>query len=286
MPEGPEVRIIAEGLTKHLANKNIINIEINAKSRYHKKAPDGFTEFIAAGFPCQVVRVNSHGKFIWWEFNNGWHAWQTLGLAGGWFLKEKGNSGIIITLDGGKKLYYDDARHFGTLKFIPPAIAQAETRKKLKTLGPDILAGGVNPDILASTGFISRAEFVARLNKYPAHLVINIIAEQKVIAGVGNYLRSEILYKSRINPHKKVSSLSQDEFTRLYENTLELTIASYKAGGASIQHYSDVNSQPGQFEFQMQVYGRKKTPDGNHTVKAEKIGKDTQTTYWCPDVQV
>ena len=274
MPEGPEVKIIAEGLTRHIANKSITSIEINAKSRYHKKAPDGFPEFIAS-LPVNVTRVHSHGKFIWWEFANGWHGWQTLGLAGGWFLKEKSNSGIILTLDSGQKLYYDDARHFGTLKFISPSTASQETRKKLKTLGPDILA----PTPL------SLAEFSIRLKKYPAHLAINIIAEQKVISGVGNYLRSEILYKSRINPHTTVANLTPAQLASLYENTYALTRASYVAGGASIQHYSDVNSTPGNFEFQMQVYGRKKTPDGQHTVKAEKIGKDTQTTYWCPDVQ-
>lgn len=273
MPEGPEVRIITEGLTHLLHGKTLSSLEINTKSRYHKKAPDGFSEFTTA-LPTQIQQIKSRGKFIWWEFANGWIAWQTLGLAGGWFLKEKGNSGIHLNTSDGTKLYYDDARHFGTLKFLEPSIAKQETAKKLQTLGPDILT---RPHILV-------ADYIARFRKYPNHIIGSLLMEQKVMAGVGNYLRSEILYAARINPHSKVSSLTDEQLTRLHDKTYELAEASYRAGGASIQHYSDIYSTKGTFEFQMQVYGRKKTP-GDLVVKAEKLGKETQTTYWCEELQ-
>ena len=273
MPEGPEVKIITEGLTNLLSGKNLVSLEINSKSRYHKKAPDGFTDFTAA-LPSRVVGVHAHGKFIWWEFANGWVAWQTLGLAGGWFLKEKKNSGIHLTTAEGLTIYYDDARHFGTLKFLEPVCAVKETPKKLKTLGPDIL----------TRPYIPANEYITRFRKYPNHIIGSLLMEQKVMAGVGNYLRSEILYAARVNPHSKVGSLTDEQLARLHSKTYELADASYRAGGASIQHYSDIHSNKGQFEFQMLVYGRKKTPGGLE-IRAEKLGKETQTTYWCPSLQ-
>ena len=273
MPEIPECKIITEGLTKLLGGKTLSALTINAKSRYHKKAPDGFPEFTAA-LPTKITQIKQHGKFIWWEFANGWVAWQTLGLAGGWFVKEKGNSGIHLTTMEGQTIYYDDARHFGTLKFLEPTSAVKETAKKLKTLGPDILT---RPHISAS-------EYIARLRKYSKHIIGVLLMEQKVMAGVGNYLRSEILYAARVNPHTTVGDLTDEQLTRLHGKTYELAEASYRAGGASIQHYSDIHSTKGQFEYQMQVYGRKKTPGGLE-VKAEKLGKETQTTYWCPELQ-
>lgn len=273
MPEGPEVKIITEGLTHLLSGKTLASLEINAKSRYHKKAPDGFTDFTAA-LPARVVGVRAHGKFIWWEFANGWIAWQTLGLAGGWFLKEKKNSGIHLTTTDGIKLYYDDARHFGTIKFLEPSSALRETAKKIKALGPDIL----------SQPHIPVAEYITRFRKYPNHIIGSLLMEQKVMAGVGNYLRSEILFAARVNPHTKVESLTDEQLSRLHSKTYELAEASYRSGGASIQHYSDIHSNKGQFEFQMQVYGRKKTPGGLE-ILAEKLGKETQTTYWCPSLQ-
>ena len=273
MPEIPECKIITEGLTKLLGGKTLSALTINPKSRYHKKAPDGFPEFTAA-LPTKITQIKQHGKFIWWEFANGWVAWQTLGLAGGWFVKEKGNSGIHLTTMEGQTIYYDDARHFGTLKFLEPTSAVKETAKKLKTLGPDIL----------TRPHISAAEYIARLRKYPKHLIGVLLMEQKVMAGVGNYLRSEILYAARVNPHTTVGDLTDEQLTRLYGKTYELAEARYRAGGASIQHYSDIYSHDGKFEYQMQVYGRKKTPGGLE-VKAEKLGKETQTTYWCPELQ-
>jgi len=273
MPEGPEVKIITEGLTHLLSGKTLASLEINAKSRYHKKAPDGFTDFTAA-LPARVVGVRAHGKFIWWEFANGWIAWQTLGLAGGWFLHEKKNSGIQLTTTDGTKLYYDDARHFGTIKFLEPSSALRETAKKIKALGPDIL----------SQPHIPVAEYITRFRKYPNHIIGSLLMEQKVMAGVGNYLRSEILFAARVNPHTKVESLTDEQLSRLHSKTYELAEASYRSGGASIQHYSDIHSNKGQFEFQMQVYGRKKTPGGLE-ILAEKLGKETQTTYWCPSLQ-
>jgi DNA-formamidopyrimidine glycosylase len=273
MPEGPEVKIITEGLTHLLSGKTLTELSINSKSRYHKKAPDGITDFTTT-LPVRITRVHSHGKFIWWEFANGWVAWQTLGLAGGWFLKEKKNSGIHLNTSECVKLYYDDARHFGTLKFLEPSVATRETTKKLKTLGPDILA---QPRIPV-------AEYIARFRKYPNHIIGSLLMEQKVMSGVGNYLRSEILYAARVNPHNKVGSLTDEQLTRLHSKTYELAEASYRAGGASIQHYSDIHSTKGQFEYQMQVYGRKKTPGGLE-IRAEKLGKETQTTYWCPELQ-
>lgn len=274
MPEAGEVRIIVDGLTHLLGGKKLTHIEINEKSRYHKKTPDGFTEFTRA-LPTKLVKVDAHGKFVWWEFANGWHIWQTLGLSGGWFLEPKSYSGVVITMSDKRKMYYDDQRHFGTLKFIPPSIAQQETAKKIAGLGPDMLAGDK----------IDKPGFIARLRKRPNQVLAHVIMDQKVIAGVGNYLRSETLYKARFNPHHKVSDMTDEQLGHLFDAARDRILASYKAGGASIQHYSDIYSHPGKFEFMMQVYGRKKTPDGL-TVKAEKIGNDSQTTYWCPERQI
>ena len=37
----------------------------------------------------------------------------------------------------------------------------------------------------------------------------NVIVNQKIISGLGNYLRADILWLSKINPFKKVKKLSK-----------------------------------------------------------------------------
>lgn len=286
MPEGPEVLVIQEGLTNLLTGKVITAIEFNSKSRYNSKTPDGYVKFssdLSQIANLKVTGVYSKGKFIWWVFSNGWHMWQTLGLSGGWFHHKKANSGMELQYvdekDGKPQtLYYDDQRRFGTLKFIQPADAKFETDAKLKTLGPNILgvAGEFTLDI-----------FKARMSKSTLCLkhVGSVIADQKVLSGVGNYLRAEALYRAKINPFRLVNTLTPTELSALYHAITWTAHESYKAGGASIQHYSDIDDVKGRYEYQMQVYGRKKTPDGLE-VKAEKLIGDTQTIYYCPKLQV
>ena len=285
MPEGPEVLVIQEGLARLLSGKFISTFTFNSKSRYNNKAPDGFIKFSSdlANSTIQVMGIHAKGKFIWWEFSNGWHMWQTLGLSGGWFHHKKANSGLELSYVGedGKPetLYYDDQRRFGTLKFIPPQDAKFETSAKLKTLGPDIL-GDQSTEFTLDT-------FKARLAKSSlgAKQVGMVIADQKVISGVGNYLRAEALYRAKISPFRLINTLTPADIAALYHAILWAAHGSYKAGGASIRHYSDIDNVKGTYEFQMQVYGRKKTPDGQD-VKTDKLTGDTQTIYYCPDVQV
>lgn len=286
MPEGPEIKTIALGLNKILAGNTIVGMNITSGSRYKNKAPDGYKDFIHSlvSGNVSVTSVNAKGKFIWWEFSNGWMLWQTLGMSGGWYHIKKPYTGLELTYKSAKQsataepkqLYYNDQRHFGTLKYIEPKVAMQELRWKLQSLGPDML----------SDTTIDADKFVLIMKKptVSKKILSNAIVDQTIISGVGNYLRSEALYHAGLNPHRLVSSLNDTELERLF-HAIKLKITdSYRAGGASIQHYSDVNNTPGTFEFEMKVYGKKKDPDG-HTVLAEKIGRDTQTTYWVPEKQ-
>ncbi len=285
MPEGPEVLVIQEGLAKLLTGKAITAIAFNSKSRYNSKAPDGYVKFssdLVQTANIKVTGVHSKGKFIWWEFSNGWHMWQTLGLSGGWFHHKKANSGLELTyVDSNGKLeslYYDDQRRFGTLKFIHPSESKFETDAKVKSLGPNIL--GPHNEFSADI-------FKARMAKstLATKQVGSVIADQKVLSGVGNYLRAEALYRAKISPFRLVNTLTPSDLTALYQAITWAAHESYKAGGASIRHYSDIDDVKGRYEYQMQVYGRKKTPEGKE-VKAEKLTGDTQTIYYCPEVQI
>lgn len=283
MPEGPEVKTITEGLNTLLANNRLMDFKITPKSRYHTKAPDGYNNFVQsiADGTVKISAIQCKGKFIWWEFSNGWILWQTLGMSGGWYHIKKAYAGIELAYklpntDTNKTLYYNDQRHFGTLKFIEPQMAQQELRWKLQTLGPDMLSD--------STLDFAKFRGIMRKVTVGKKIVSNAIVEQGIISGVGNYLRSEALYHAGINPHRLVGSLSDAELEELFTAIRQKIRDSYRTGGASIQHYSDINNTPGTFEFEMAVYGKKKDPEGN-TVLAEKIGKDTQTTYWVVEKQ-
>lgn len=286
MPEGPEVTTIAHGLSALLVGHEIHNLEFNNKSRYHNRAPDGFNSFMVdvrnPMVPVRVTEIANKGKFIYWRFSNGWVLFQTLGMSGGWYHTAKPHAGLTLTYKdprsntGTLQLYFNDQRRFGTLKWIAPMDAKKMLDKKLREIGPDLLN---NPPTLA--------EFLAILRRprNKARTINRVITDQKQISGIGNYLRSELLYAARIDPHRTIESLTDAEIGAIYKAAVNKIKASYLAGGASIQHYSDVDNKKGTFEFHMAVYKKKKDPVGR-TVKMEKIAGDGQSTYWVPGYQV
>lgn len=67
--------------------------------------------------------------------------------------------------------------------------------------------GNLGPDPLRSD--FSSKEFFYRLERDPSREIGVALLDQQVIAGVGNILRIEVLFKSRIHPRRRVDSLSK-----------------------------------------------------------------------------
>ena len=102
MPEGPEVTVIREGLNNLLRNHQILGLEILPSSRFSKKSPDKYLEFIKS-LPTRVKSVESKGKLIYFKFTNGWIMFNTLGLSGGWYHIKKPHSALKLQYSLGIK---------------------------------------------------------------------------------------------------------------------------------------------------------------------------------------
>ncbi|GIS20929.1 MAG: hypothetical protein CM15mP120_28450 [Pseudomonadota bacterium] len=55
--------------------------------------------------------------------------------------------------------------------------------------------------------------------------------DQGFVAGIGNYLRSEILFEARVNPFDRPCDLSRRQLGRLAQTTLDLTRQSLATAG-------------------------------------------------------
>ena len=47
----------------------------------------------------------------------------------------------------------------------------------------------------------------------------NVLVNQKVISGIGNYLRADILWLSKISPFRKVKDLSNHDLQNIYDSS-------------------------------------------------------------------
>jgi len=267
MPEGSEVKIIAEGLAHVLTNKTITKVTI-LSGRYEKKAPDGWQELQAA-LPLKVIGAGCHGKFIFALLDKERYMWSTLGMTGTWSTEPGNHDRLLFELSNGEKLYYRDMRNFGTFKFV---IGKNEMVKKLKSLGPDMLSQDVSANDF-------KKALMAKKNDTVAEVLMN----QKIVCGIGNYVKAEALYMARISPHRVVSSLSDLEFSRLNDACKKVLRDSYEYGGSTIRTYQTFDGKKGGYSQFFSVYGRETCPLG-HTVVREET-KDKRTTHWVPELQ-
>jgi hypothetical protein len=76
--------------------------------------------------------------------------------------------------------------------------------------------GALGPDLLSATfGSAELAEVHRRLEAQGEASIGEAIMNQTVMAGIGNILKSEILFTARIHPERPAASLNDTEFARL-----------------------------------------------------------------------
>ncbi len=236
--------------------------------RYTKSEISGFSEFLDS-LPVGVAGAGVHGKFIYLICEKEFSVWNTLGMAGSWKIEKDKHSRVQFHLSDGSSVFFNDIRNFGTLKFVKGKHFLID---KLNSLGPDMLNEDIENDL-----------FLSRIRMCKRKTVAQAIMDQSVISGVGNYLKAESLYISKISPHRSCESLSDQEIATLNESIKKTIRASYETGGATISTYSGFEGEIGEYSQRFLVYNQKTDPHGNSVIK-EKT-KDGRTTHWVPEVQ-
>ena len=107
---------------------------------------------------------------------------------------------------------------------------------------------------------------------------------QKVISGIGNYIKAESLWYSRINPHSAIKDLTDSNLGMLYKAILFVIRKSYAEQGASIKDYYTFDQEQGTAVSGFVVYGRKKDYNGHSVIKEETL--DKRTTHWVKERQI
>jgi formamidopyrimidine-DNA glycosylase len=113
-----------------------------------------------------------------------------------------------MTFADGGRLMLVDPRRLGRVRLNPP----------VEQLGPD-------------AQFITPAQFRAALAAGTTEPVKARIMDQRRIAGIGNLLADEILWRARMHPARAAHSLTAAEVTRLLRATRDTVRAALRDGG-------------------------------------------------------
>ncbi|MFG2180979.1 Fpg/Nei family DNA glycosylase [Streptomyces abikoensis] len=218
MPELPEVEALAGFLTDRLVGRTIERILPAAVSVLKTYDPPP-----SALEGREVTAVRRYGKFLALATgeNEGGGPHLVFHLArAGWLRWHdtlpatpprpgKGPLALRVRLADGAGF---DLTEAGTHKRLAVYCVHApEDVPGVARLGPDPLAPGFTPDVLAG---LLRGE---------RRQIKGVLRDQSVIAGIGNAYSDEILHAARMSPFKLAASLTDDERATLYE-ALETTL--------------------------------------------------------------
>ena len=190
-------------------------------------------------------------------------------MTGSWSGAKTYHSRIEIKFYENDTLYFNDIRNFGTFQIK----TKEELSKKLKSLGPDMLS---SPP--------SSSQFNALLRKKSNKDICSVLMNQSVISGVGNYIKAESLWYSKINPYATISSLTDENIETLRKAILFVINKSYQQQGASIRDYYTFDNEEGTATSGFVVYGKPKDYNGHTVIKEQTL--DKRTTHWVRERQI
>jgi DNA-formamidopyrimidine glycosylase len=269
MPEGPEVRVMADWLKRFLFQGlvpprpvQIIQVQVLSGRYWRKKPLDTST------FPTTIFEVKTYGKFLWLcGINEHRHIGFTMGMTGNFSVAPDKWSRVQFQTSTGS-FYFTDKRNFGTIR----GFTTVELEAKLMRLGFDPLIREFTPTTIKLLQSLQ-----------PKLTLAELLLNQSCCAGIGNYLKSEILYNAKLSPHRLTSTLSDGEATRLASAISYITKLSLFHQGASIRDYTTPDGKKGDFASHFKVYRKKVDPLGNPVVRERT--KCKRTTHWVPSVQ-
>ncbi|HJP84225.1 MAG TPA: DNA-formamidopyrimidine glycosylase family protein [Fimbriimonadaceae bacterium] len=279
MPELPEVETVRQTLRRVLKGKKIVRAEVREDAIMMFGVPP---EVIQTGLEGRTVtEVGRKGKYWWLEFADQPWLYGHLGMSG-WVreigqdsirLREHGRAPwedengrprflkLELEVEGGGKVAFTDGRRLGRLWLS----SNPKDDPRMEKLGPDAL------DELP-TG----KNLHAILSKRKAPIKA-LLLDQKLFAGVGNWIADEALYQARISPKRLGESLSLKDVTRL-RDTIHMIIQKAVDLGADKEKF------PEDWLFHHRWGGDK----GVDSIDGKKIVREPvggRTTAWVPKVQ-
>lgn len=269
MPEGPEIRRQALRLHGVLAGRVAEHVYFS------------FSELSGAAADLTgrlVESVSAKGKAMLTTFEGGVVVYTHNQLYGRWYVRKA--DGEVRTR---RQLRFEvrTAEHRALLYSASTIEVMLEGELDhhpfISRLGPDPIDR--DADALEahwqSGGFAGRA-------------LSGLLLDQAFAAGLGNYLRSEILFHARIDPRRKLGDLAPSERRRLARSTVTIVRRSLETGGAT-NAPSDVKrlkaaGHPRRV-WRHYVFGQRSAscPRCGGSVRKDELAG--RRLYWCPECQ-
>lgn len=267
MPELPEVETISRSMACNVG-ASIERLEFRRTDiiRLQDFAPERL-----AG--KTIKAIYRRGKFLVFVFPRGHHLVVHLGMSGRLYMLDQDEEAagkhvhLVVHMDNGRRLAYQDARRFGGVWLV------ADIRAFFCRMGPEPL------------GDEFTALYLAQILSGRHTAVKNLLLDQNLIAGIGNIYADEALFAAGIRPDRPADSLSEAEISLLWQAIRDVLESSIEARGTTFRDYRDGFNQSGGFQHQLKVYGKDEQPCSccGELIKKGRIGG--RGTHFCEKCQ-
>lgn len=249
MPELPDVESARRQIEAGALRRRIVAVEDGDTYVSRPHAPGEIADALVGR---ELLAAHRRGKTMWIETSGdgpllGLH----LGMAGRISIdeepSERGWDRFVLHFADGGRLALHDRRRLGRARLEPD----------IDVLGPD-------------AGDIDRAAFRARIGRGRLPIKARLL-DQAVMAGIGNLMADEILWRAKIDPRRPSGELTQDELDRLWRAMRTIIRMSVRRGHAGVTEMIPERRRGGHCPR-----------CGTEMARATVGGR---TTYWCPKEQ-
>ena len=274
MPELPEVETVRRGLALKMSGRRIVRAELR-RPDLRRPFPPALAERLDGALIGQLVR---RGKYILVELDADGLLLLHLGMsgritAGDAAQPDMPHDHVVLTLDDGTVIRFNDARRFGTLDYLRRS--EATRHPLLAGLGPEPLEAGFDGVYLAG-------KFAGKLTSIKAALL-----DQRIVAGLGNIYVCEALYRARLSPRRLAGSIGRGRAERLVGAIRAVLDEAIEAGGSSLRDYVQANGELGYFQHRWAVYSREggPCPGCDCAEGVRRIVQSGRSTFFCAKKQ-
>lgn len=226
-----------------------------------------------------IESVTSRGKHLLMEFSGGLVLHTHMRMNGSWHLYPEGarwqrplrDARVVVGCEGVVAVGF-------TVPIVELLPARDLARHEgLRALGPDLLAADFDRD-----------EVARRIRAHGRDAIGDVLLNQRVVAGVGNVFRSEVLFLAGVNPLRAAGDLDDETVVRVIGKARELLRANVmdesQTLSRGIGRRTTRSMDP---DEKLWVYRRSGRPCRRcgAPIQVRKSGADARIVYWCPMCQ-
>lgn len=270
MPEGPEIHREADKIRKAIGGT-----ECNYVYFYH----DHLKSFEKELTGLTVESVEAYGKGLVIGLNSDYYIYSHNQLYGKWVIKPAGeypktNRQLRVELQNNHK----SALLYSASEIDVMDSESIKDHPYLSKLGPDILKSITVDQIVdrCRDGQFKRRSFAA------------LMLDQAFLSGIGNYLRTEILFDATIDPSEKPKNLYKTDLQQFGKSAILISQRAYETGGITADPDLVQNARKNgekRREYRHYLFNREGKPCRICGTKIEKINKSGRRIYVCRNCQ-